>query len=89
LYSFLILPAGLATTALAGVLLGEAGVSISALTWVAIGIWAPLAPCPRCGKCVMKEETSGFGWGNAFTSKCMNCGIKIGTPRKAAGDRPL
>ena len=45
------------------------------------------AKCPNCNLTITKMGAGYARLSNPFTKACMNCGITIGTPRGAPGDR--
>lgn len=54
---------------------------VSVVTWMLFTSAAFIRmQCPHCGRPLLQK-----GWyGNAFSRRCMSCGIRIGTPKSAA-----
>jgi hypothetical protein len=44
-------------------------------SWIGAAIWFHRSRCPRCGERV----TSRDALTNPFTSKCLHCGLRIGS----------
>jgi predicted RNA-binding Zn-ribbon protein involved in translation (DUF1610 family) len=50
-----------------------------AVPGVVLATYAEWAKCPHCGK---KFARRGV-FHNSFTRKCLNCGVRLGTPKAA------
>lgn len=53
---------------------------VPAVLGIALITYGEWGKCPHCGK----KFARGGAYHNSFTRTCLNCGVKIGTPKATA-----